>query len=91
MKEHGEYDAPDEDDRVLMRREDEEENDSDFETGPSTSKTGANDNDDEDDSARLELADMQLINANLVRFTFDRENGKWCEIELEVKCLAILN
>ena len=87
MKEHGEYDAPDEEDRAIIRNEDEEE-DNDSESGreaePNASRNGSNDAADEDDSGRLELGDMQQINPNLVNFAFDREHGQWCEIELEV-------
>ena len=95
MKEQGEYDAPDEDDRAAIRKEDEEEgsdSDSHTERRPtSPAKNDLNHESDESDSARMELADMQQINPNLVNFTFDKEHGQWCEIELEVIASSTLN
>jgi hypothetical protein len=85
MKEHGEYEAPDEDDRAVIQREDVEDDEDDAEVQPNTfAKQGANQETSEMDIDRMELADMQLINPNLTRFTFDKEHGQWCEIELEV-------
>jgi hypothetical protein len=33
---------------------------------------------------RIDFNQMKQFNPNLVRFQFDRVNGEWCEIELEV-------
>lgn len=86
-EQHG-YDGPDEEDREIIRQEDEQENgelNSDIEPQA--------DSRIEDEKPRqspnqnfeqINLNDMKHINHNLVKFTFDATNGKWCEIELEV-------
>lgn len=33
---------------------------------------------------QVDLHDMQQLNANLIKFTFDILKGEWCEMEFEV-------
>ena len=87
-KEQGEYDGPDEDDRAVIRQEDEaeagdleSENELRVNRGAEDDKPKYN---VEDKLDAIDFGDMKEINPNLVKFTFDTNKGEWCEIELEV-------
>lgn len=87
MREQGEYEAPDEDDRAVIRQEDAQE-DSDLETDAELRVNWRVEDEQprttlDEKLAKIELSDMQLLNPNLKNFTFDKKKGKWCEIELE--------
>jgi DNA-directed RNA polymerase I subunit RPA1 len=87
-KDQAGYDGPDEEDRAVIRQQDEEEArelDSQAELG--MGRRAENENAAktlEENLVIIDLNDMKQINPNLVRFDFDKTNGEWCEVELEV-------
>jgi NADPH-dependent ferric siderophore reductase len=88
VREQAEYEAPDEDDRAVIRQEDAQE-DSDLETDAELRVNWRVEDEQpratlDEKLAKIDLSDMQLLNPNLKNFTFDKKKGKWCEIELEV-------
>ena len=87
-KEQAGYDGPDDEDRDIMRQQDEEEA---RELDPSTElrlSGRAEDGDTldiaEEKFGKIDFHDMQERNPSLTKFTFDKVNGQWCEIELAV-------
>jgi len=92
VREQGEYEAPDEDDRAVIRQEDAQE-DSDLETDAELRVNWRLEDEQphptvDEKLSKIDLSDMQLLNPNLKNFTFDKKKGKWCEIELEVYSFA---
>ena len=88
MREQGEYEAPDEEDRAVMRQEDAQE-DNDLETDAELRVNWRVEDEQpratlDEKLAQIDLSDLQLLNPNLKNFNFDKKKGKWCEIELEV-------
>jgi hypothetical protein len=87
-KDQAGYDGPDDEDRAIIQQQDEEEaRDLDPAAELGTGLREENENADkhlEENLDILDLNDMKQINPNLVRFNFDRVNGEWCEVELEV-------
>jgi NADPH-dependent ferric siderophore reductase len=88
VREQGEYEAPDEDDRAVIRQEDAQE-DSDLETDAELRVNWRVEDEQplatlDEKLSKIDLSDMRLLNPNLKKFTFDKKKGKSCEIELEV-------
>jgi DNA-directed RNA polymerase I subunit RPA1 len=85
-KEQSGYDGPDEEDRDIIRQQDEvEERELDPELGVNWRTEGEQAPETiEEKLAKVDFRDMQERNPNLTKFTFDKKHGQWCEIELEV-------
>jgi DNA-directed RNA polymerase I subunit RPA1 len=87
-KDQAGYDGPDEDDRAIIRQQDEEEaRDIDLQPEPGVRWRAEDEEMAEDLEENLDAIDfnqMKHFNPNLLRFDFDKANGEWCEIELEV-------
>jgi DNA-directed RNA polymerase I subunit RPA1 len=88
VKEQAGYDGPDEEDRDVIRQQDEEEERQFEDRAQGRVNWGADDESVpqtlEEKLAKVDLHDMQERNPNLINFTFDQAGGQWCEIELEV-------
>jgi DNA-directed RNA polymerase I subunit RPA1 len=88
VKEQAGYDGPDDEDRDVIRQQDEEE-EREFEGRAEGRVNRRADDEDvpqilEEKLVKVDLHDMQERNPNLINFTFDQTGGQWCEIELEV-------
>jgi len=84
-REQAGYDGPDEEDRALIRQQDEEEERDMDETAPLKVNRRA----DPEENAKhkridhVDLPMMKSFNPNIKSFQFDPKRGQWCEMEFE--------
>jgi len=86
-REQAGYDGPDEEDRAIIRQQDEEEDQDlgDNPAPPTVNRTRKSDKETKDGrTAHVDLPIMKTFNPNLTSFHFDTVNGEWCQMEFEV-------
>jgi len=93
-KEQAGYDGPDEEDREVIREQnDREERELSTDLEPRVNWRAEDEEQEkslEEKLGDVDIKDMRNRNPNLSKFTFDKKRGQWCEIELEVRLIFTL-